>query len=125
MNFDKAFVELTAGKKIRRKKWLPLMYMCKDNDVIRTYKGESLHLFAHSSILLSQEWTVVDGDGTKLSFPEAVNELKKNKYITCDLIKCGYVFIDDNGDFAKCIPVEYDFMPSYEDICANDWELIK
>jgi len=124
VNFDKAFKELIAGKSIRRKKWCDLMCIRKIEDDLKTFKGESLHLYSNSSLLLSDGWLIVDSDGTKMPFVEALNALKLNKKITHENMNGGYIFID-NGSFAKCVAVEYDFMPTYEDICSNDWELIK
>ena len=82
MNFDKAFKELMAGKKIRRKEWEKLKYLqIRDGEVI-AYQGEYTHYYQNSSVLLSIGWLVVDGDGTCLTFMEAIEELRNKKCIT-------------------------------------------
>ena len=124
MNFEKIFIELTKGKKIRRKNWEPLMHMKIVNGEIITYKGESFHMHSDAKILLTKDWSLVDDDSKKFPFVEALNELKQKKYITHESLNGGYVFIDNNT-LAICKPIEYMFMPTFEDLCAIDWETMK
>lgn len=124
MNFDDAFAQLKAGKKIRRKKWEPLMHMKIKDEYILTYRGESFGLHSSSDILLTKGWYVLGEEGVSLNFVDTLSELKKKKMISNDLLNGGYIFID-NGDLAMCKPIEYSFMPTFEDMCSLDWEIMK
>jgi len=124
MNFDDAFVQLKAGKKIRRKKWEPLMHMKIIANEVVTYKGESFGLHSDADILLSKDWYVIDNEDIKFTFVESLQELKKKKMISRESLNGGYVFID-NGQLAMCKPIEYEFMPTFDDMCSIDWEIMK
>ncbi len=125
MNFEKAFDDLTAGKRIRRKRWEPLMHLHQQNKNIITYRGETTHLYEDANVILSTGWNVV-GENKKLTFIEALTELKLKKHLTHEnmFMTGSYIFIDNN-QFAICKPVEYNFMPSFEDLCSTDWEVMK
>jgi hypothetical protein len=124
MNFDKAHKELLAGKKIRRKEWEPYMHLRLINDAIKTFRGENISFYGNANLLLSKDWLVVDGDGRKLSFLEALEELKQKKAITRDETLDSFIFVD-NGNLAMCRQVEYEFMPTFKCLCSNDWEIMK
>lgn len=124
MNFEKAHKELMQGKKIRRKEWEPYMHLRLINNHVKTFKGESIAYYGNADLLLSVNWFVVDGDGKKLSFLEALEELKMKKAITRDGQESSFIFID-NGNLAICREVEYEFMPTFKCLCSNDWELMK
>lgn len=124
MNFDKAHKELLVGKKIRRKEWEPYMHLRLINDAIKTFRGENISFYGNANLLLSKDWLVVDGDGRKLSFLEALEELKQKKAITRDEALDSFIFVD-NGNLAMCRQVEYDFMPTFKCLCSNDWEIMK
>jgi hypothetical protein len=124
MNFEDAFTQLMCHKKIRRKKWEPLMHMKIDKFEIRTYKGESFGLHSGAEILLTKDWYVIGEEEPKYTFVEALPELKKKKMLTNESLDGGYIFID-NGHLAICKPVEYEFMPTFEDMTSLDWETMK
>lgn len=124
MNFDKAHKELLAGKKIRRKEWEPYMHLRLIDGVVKTYKGENINFYGRTDMLISNDWFVVDGDGKRLTFLEALEELKQKKSITRDEFINSFIFVD-NGNLALCKQIEYDFMPTFKCLCANDWEIIK
>ncbi len=124
MNFEKAYKELLLGKKIRRKDWEPLMHLRLMDGEVKTFKGENINFYGSSDILISTGWRVVDGDGTGLTFIEALEELKLKKAITRDELKEGFIFVDQ-GSLALCRPIEYIFMPSFKCLCSLDWEIIK
>ena len=124
MNFDKAYNELLSGKKIRRKEWEKFMHLRMIDDAVKTFRGENIQYSSTSTILMSKGWKVVDGDGTELTFLEAIEELKLKKSITNDKMNDAFIFID-NGQWALCRPVEYDFMPTFQCLCSNDWEILK
>jgi hypothetical protein len=123
MNFEKAFEELTNGKRIRRKKWEPLMHLNIHDKEVKTYRGEATRLFDDPSILLSKDWYVL-GDTKRMKFIDALAELKQKKHITRDELNGGYIFVD-GSQLALCKAVEYNFMPTFEDMCGNDWEILK
>lgn len=124
MNFEKAHKELLAGKKIRRKEWEPYMHLRLINDHVKTFKGENVSFYGYPDLLISHEWIVVDGDGKKLNFLEALEELKQKKAISqVDKTDC-FIFVD-NGNLALCRQVEYEFMPTFKCLCSNDWEVMK
>jgi hypothetical protein len=127
MKFEKAFEELMKGKRIRRKEWdnhLHLLF--KDND-IKSYHGEITVFYNKPSILISHDWLVVDEDYKLLTFMEAVEQMKAKKRITnkkwLEEGSDKYITISDN-QFVMCKSVEFDFMPTYQCLIANDWEVI-
>lgn len=124
MNFDKAYKELLSGKKIRRKEWEHLMHLRLINGTVKTFKGETTPYYTNANLLMQGDWQVVDGDGTKLTFIEALEQLKVKQAITREAMADAFIFVD-NGQLATCRPVEYDFMPSYKCLCSTDWEIMK
>lgn len=124
MNFEKAYKELLLGKKIRRKEWETLMHLRLVGKEVKAFKGENIDFYGDSNILVSTGWRVVDGDGTSLSFIEAIEELKLKKAITRDSLEDGFMFVDQ-GNLTICKPIEYDFMPTFKCLCALDWEILK
>lgn len=125
MNFEKAHKELLSGKKIRRKEWEPLMHMRMVEGEVVTFRGEYSSFYQNPNILISNKWKVVDGDDKELTFLEALEELKNRKSIRMDVWDSDcFLFIDKN-QFACCKPVEFDFMPSYLELLAQDWEILK
>jgi hypothetical protein len=124
MNFDKAHKELLSGKKVRRKEWEPLMHLRLIEGKVKAYKGENISFYTDSNILLSTGWKVIDGDGSVLTFLEALEELKQKKHVKMENMEDAFIFVD-NGQFAMCRQVEYEFMPTFKCLCSNDWEIIK
>jgi hypothetical protein len=124
MIFEKAHKELMAGKKIRRKEWDPMMHLRMVGENIKAFRGEVTNFYNNPNFLQSKDWIVVDGDGTKLSFIEALEELKLKKSITNEVMQDEFIFVD-NGNLVYCKPVEYDFMPTWKCMNATDWELMK
>jgi len=129
MNFEKAYNEMLKGKKIRRKSWEKLSHIkyfpsTKDQDgTIRTYSSKIDNFHCDASILISKQWSVINGDGKELTFLEALEELKNKKEITNKLWANQFLFLD--GDhFACCSAVESGWMPSYKCLMANDWEVM-
>ena len=124
MNYEKAHKELLAGKKIRRKEWEKYMHLQLVDGQIKTFKGEITLFSADSNILISTGWKIVDGDGEEVTFLEAVEFLRQKKCITKNSLGEGYLFID-NGQWAMCKPIQFQFMPTFMCLSANDWEIIK
>lgn len=125
MNFTKAHVELLLGKKIRRKEWEPLLHLKIVNEEVKAFRGEFSNFYEDSTILISDGWLIVEGDGKTMSFIEALEEMKIKKCLRkADWPEDMFVFVDKDN-LAICKPVEYDFMPTYKCLCANDWEIIK
>lgn len=124
MNFEKAHKELLAGKKIRRKEWEPFMHLRLIDEKVKTFKGENVTFYGYPDLLISHEWIVVDGDGKKLNFLEALEELKQKKAITREGDENSFIFVD-NGNLALCRQVAYEFMPTFKCLCSNDWEVMK
>ncbi len=124
MNFEKAMKELHAGKKIRRKEWGHLTHLkIIDNEVV-AFRGEVTNFDENPSILISDGWIVVDGDGKKMTFIEGIEQLKLKKCLTQDSMNESFIFID-NESIVMCKPVEFNFMPTWKCINANDWEIMK
>lgn len=124
MNFEKAYAEMLDGKSIRRKEWEAMQHMRLVKKEVATYRAETSNYFANANTLLTTGWRVVDGDGTEMTFVEALAHLKQKKTVTRDGLDGGYVLVD-NGNLALCKPVESDYMPTYKDLCAMDWETMK
>jgi len=128
MNFEKAHENLMKGAKIRRKEWEPLMYLHYQKDHVRAYKGDYTSFYTDADIMISNDWKVVNGDGRLLTFVEVLEELKSKKWITRhkweEEGRSRYIFVDKD-QLATCEPVEFEFMPIYKDLCANDWEIMK
>ncbi len=128
MIFEKAYKELLAGKKIRRKEWEKLMHMKMIDGKIKTFKGEYTQFYDNAHSLLNDGWRIVDGDGKNLKFVDAIEELRQKKCLTRDdWIEEGkeqFVFVD-NGQFALCKQVEFDFMPTWVCLTADDWCILK
>lgn len=125
MNFEKAYKELLAGKKIRRKEWEALMHLRMIDEEVIAFRGEYSTYYSTPSFLISKEWMVVDGDGKRLDFIEALEELRQKKCIRKEeWIDESFMFVD-KGKLAICKPVKFDFMPTWECFNASDWELIK
>jgi hypothetical protein len=125
MNFAKAYECLIEGKKIRRKEWEPFMHMRLIDDKVKTYRGEYTNFYADASVLTSNGWYVVDGDGSGLIFIEALEELKMKKSVSNTKWNGKQFIFVDKDQIASCREVEYDFMPDYKSLCANDWEILK
>ena len=124
MNYEKAHKELLAGKKIRRKEWDKFMHLQLINGEVKTFNGEVTYFSTDTNILTSTGWKVVDGDGTEMTFLESLEFLRQKKCITKNSLGEGYLFIDD-GNWALCRPVEFQFMPTFGCLSSNDWEIIK
>lgn len=128
MIFEKAYKELLAGKKIRRKEWEPLMHMRLVDNVIKTFKGEYSTFYDDSRALMNDGWMLLDGDGNKISFMEAIEALRNKKCLTrsewIEDKKEQFIFID-NKQFALCHEVEFAFMPTWTCINSDDWMILK
>jgi hypothetical protein len=124
MNFEKAHAELLSGKKIRRKAWEPFKHLRIIGDEVKTFTGENISFYGNANVFLSSDWIVVDGDGEKLTFVQALEALKQKKAITQPEKIGSFIFLD-NGELAICKQVEYQFMPSFKCLCSNDWETMK
>lgn len=133
MKFENAYKEMLEGKKIRRKSWDKFQHIKyvpatdKQDATVRTYKCEFNNFFGQPSMLISDGWLVVDGDGKELTFIEALEQLKNKKELTNKVwVKGGkdyYIFVDGNK-FASCSAVESDFMPTYACLTSSDWEIM-
>jgi len=125
MNFAKAYIALQNGDKIRRKKWEPLMHLKRIDDKIITYKGEYTNFYTNSSVIISDGWKVIEGDGKSLTFIEALDELRNKKELRYkDWQDNTFIFIDKE-QIALCKPVEFEFMPTWECFNSQDWEIMK
>jgi hypothetical protein len=94
------------------------------NEVV-AFRGEYSSFYQDPSILISNGWKIIDGDDKSLTFLEALEELKNKKSIRLeDWSPDCFLFIDKN-QFAYCKPVEFDFMPSYQELLSMDWEIMK
>jgi hypothetical protein len=113
-----------SGKKIRRKEWEHLLHLRLIGTVIKAFRGEITNFYNNPDFIQTKDWVVVDGDGKKLSFLEALEELKAKQSITREDMGEAFIFVD-NGNLALCRPVEYDFMPTFKCLCATDWEILK
>jgi len=125
MQFDKAHKELLSGKKIRRKEWEPLMHLRIMEDSVVAFRGEYSNFYDKPDFLISSKWKVLEGDGKELNFLEALEELKNKKAITRDDWEVDSFLFVDKSNLAICKPVRFDFMPSFNEMCQNDWEVIK
>ena len=124
MNFEKALKELLAGKKIRRKEWEKLKYLHIRGDNVVAYQGEYTHFYSDPDVLVSTGWKVVDGDGSEMTFVQAIEELRNKKCITTDKMGEAFIFIDSD-QITLCKPLEFIFMPTWKCLNSNDWEVIK
>ncbi len=125
MQFEKAHAELLKGKKIRRKEWDALMHLRVVDGHVVAFRGEYSNFYDNTNFLISNKWKVVDGDNKELSFIEALEELKAKKCITRDDWENDSFLFVDKGNLAICKPVKFDFMPSYVELCSQDWEIMK
>jgi len=124
MNFDKALKEMMNGKKIRRKEWVPLTHLRYMNGAVVAFQGEYKAFYEDANILISTGWRTIDGDGTEMSFVEAIEELKAKKCITNNDMGESFMFIDKD-QLATCTPVQFEFMPTWKCLNSNDWEILK
>lgn len=126
MNFEKAYTELLAGRKIRRKEWEYYKHLRLVDGTVKTFHQETTSFYTNASVLITKEWTVIDGDGKKLSFIETLEPLKQKKGIRNDeMSEDSFIFIDSNNEFAMCKAVECQFMPTFRCLCSSDWEILK
>lgn len=125
MNFDKAYRELLAGKKIRRKEWEAFLHLRMVGETVKAFRGENANFYSDSGIIVSEDWIVIDGDGKKLTFIEALEEMKQKKAITRESWAPDTFMFVNNGNFVICRPVECEFMPTYGCFCSADWEIMK
>jgi hypothetical protein len=126
MNFQEAHEELLKGKKIRRKEWEPFMHLRLIDKEVKTYKGEYTNFYASADILIDNNWLVIDGDGSYITFIQALEELRSKKSLTNKAWegKDCFIFLDKD-QIAMCKEVEFDFMPTYKCFMSLDWEVIK
>lgn len=124
MNFDKAIKELIAGKKIRRKDWEELRYLQMDEGKVIAYQGEYTEFYNDADVLLSTGWLVVDGDGTSMTFVEAIEHLRAKKCITKESMGESFIFIN-HENLTMCKPVPFMFMPTWKCLGSQDWEVMK
>lgn len=124
MNFEKAMKELYAGKKIRRKEWGHLMHLRFIDGKVIAFRGEITQFNEDPNLLITTGWKVVDGDGTTMTFIEAIEQLKAKKCMTQDNMGEAFIFID-NDNVALCKPVEFNFMPTWKCINSDDWSVMK
>lgn len=124
MIFEKAHAELMKGKKIRRKEWETLMHLRIIDGKVTAFRGEHSSYYIGCQILTTDGWIVVDGDNTKMTFLEAIEQLKLKKSITKDDWRDKFLFIDKD-QIAICHPVEFDFMPTWKCLNSSDWEIMK
>lgn len=125
MNFENAHKKLLEGKKIRRKDWEPFMHLSLSGGEVKTFRSETSNFYSHTSMLISNGWRVVDGDGKDLSFIDALEELRNKKHIDREEWQCNKFIFVDHDAIVACYAVEYEFMPSYKDMISTDWELLK
>jgi len=125
MLFEKAHKELLAGKKIRRKEWEKLMHLRLIDDDVIAFRGEFSNFYDTPNILISKDWLVVDGDGTKFNFLEAIDQLRNKKCLRLDHWEEDKFLFIDKDKMAVCKPVKFDFMPSWEELQLTDWEILK
>lgn len=125
MIFKKAYIELLDGKRIRRKEWEPLLHLKLVDKKVTAFRGETTLFSGNCDVLNSHQWKVVGGDQTRLSFVEALEELSQQRFITREgWGENEYLFID-RDQFAVCKPVEFEFMPTFKCLRAQDWEVMK
>jgi len=126
MNFDKALKEMMNGKKIRRKEWIPLTHLRYIDDEVVAFQGEYKAFYEDANILTSSGWRTVDGDGTEMTFVEAIEELKAKKCISNDeMDQDGSFMFIDKDQLATCTPTKFEFMPTWKCLNSNDWEILK
>jgi len=127
MQFEKAYKEMLKGKKIRRREWEHYMHIWYKDGNVKTYKGDVSFFYDNTKILISSGWLILGSDGQELSFLEALDALKnKNKVTNKEWIEKGldqFLFVDAN-QLVLCKAIEYDFMPSYQCMMSNDWEIM-
>lgn len=123
MNFEKIHAELLSGKKIRRKAWGAFQHLCLIDGQVQAFHGETIEFYGNPGLLVTKDWYVVGAEERKLSFVDALFELKQGKYLAHGESK-EFLFIH-NGELAICRQMAYDFMPTFKDLCSNDWETMK
>ncbi len=129
MNFREAYQELLADKKIRRREWEHFMHMRLVSNEVLTFKGEYSNFDSDATIIVSDGWVVAGTDHQRkgMKFIDALDELKARKSITnlkwIDQKLEQFIFIDDSK-IVICKEVEFDFMPTYQCLCSNDWEIM-
>lgn len=127
MNFEKAYAALLKGKKIRRREWDPYMHLRFIDGDVKTYKGEYTQFYNNAKILISIGWKVLDEEGDYLNFLEALEQLKNKKKLTnlewIENNQDKFIFIDQN-QIVMCTAVEFDFMPTFQCMTSNDWEIL-
>lgn len=125
MQFEKAYAELLKGKKIRRKEWELLMHLRIIDGKVIAFKCDNIYFYDSSNFILSDKWTVIDGDGEYLSFIDALEHLKNKKCIRKDdWPEDAFLFVDKD-QFTYCKPIQFDFMPSWKCFNSSDWEIMK
>ena len=128
MQFEKAYADLLKGKKIRRREWEKFMHLNIVNGEVKTYKGEYTNFYDKANILISKGWMILDGDGKEMNFLEALEALKNNQKVTHKdwlekNVDC-FIYINSN-QIVKCKAIEFDFMPTFQCMTSNDWEVLK
>lgn len=126
MNFTKAYKELMAGEKIRRKGWEKYLHIQLVEKEAIVFKGEINNFYTDASVITSNDWMVRhQEDNKKYTFIEALDLLKQGNILKReDWETDTFLFVSDN-QLVICHKVRYDFMPSYEDLMSTDWEILK
>jgi len=123
MDFSDALICLTENKKIKR----PGMdgFIKIEEGEFRVYRSAiSLYKF-DASILLSDDWVVIEDEEIPLTFGEAIKELKKGNRVKLFEWKDQYIEINK---ITKEIVLKHfvytTYYPNYQDLLVDDWEVI-
>lgn len=123
MNFGEAIKVLRDGERIARIKWNRKMFIEKKDNKVDSYHEAISTYCWHSDMFLSDDWIIDNDDNLLVPFHKAIDALKAGKKVKLPHWKD--MNLEYNPEMREVILRHYmecGFTPTFDDICANDWE---
>jgi hypothetical protein len=126
MNLKEAYEQLSTGKSVRRQSWLELIHLkYDDNGLVKCFGQQAVEFQYDLSIINSSGWVVVgDEEGEVYIFPDAITHFLSNKKIKLKDWPKGCHLEIENGKVFMRKMTEYPFVPTFECLMANDWDVV-
>ena len=133
MNFKEAVEYLKIGKKVRISFWEKNIYLQMGErdggsfieNTIMSFRQEAIPYSYDLSILTSDDWMVVGGDGENISFAEAMENIRNKKMVRLSTWPDSTFLVEDSNQLCMKRLCEHPFNPCYNDFISDQWEIIE
>ncbi len=125
MNITKAIELLNDGARIRRAEWKEPCFLEQRGNTFLGYIQATSDYHWSVDMFLSTEWMIDNDDSITVSFAEAIDALKHFKTVKLPEWKDKYLVYDiQTKNVVLKHLVYFEYHPTFEDLCADDWEQI-